>query len=395
MANNDCRNPPTDNADPSIPNVTIVATASCYPPNRIDTEDIDDIISASYELSPVLKKTLEINRRSKIQHRYSALPDDHPYWEELKLPSISECDLLFKKYGVPMAEEAANKALQDWGGSLDDITHMVVVTCTNTANPGLDYILSQRLGLHKNVQRTLLHGIGCAGGVAALRTANEFLLGRAAFKKPGRALLVACELTTIFLRTEIADIVRDNQVHIGPTLFGDGAGALILSNGIGIQTVENRSYWKILNVQSTTLQHSARCLEFNVHEHGYHAIISKDVPRHISSSLFTAFQDLIASTPSLNYAKTNFDPCSYDWALHPGGYGILLLAQEALGISEHHLRKSYDVYRMRGNTSSATILSIIKELADEERATGTGRDKVIMAAFGPGITIEMAVMARA
>lgn len=222
----------------------------------------------SLTLRPSLKKTLEINRKSKIQHRYSALPDDHPYWKESKLPSISECDLLFKKYGIPMAEEAANKALQDWGGSLDDITHMVVVTCTNTANPGLDYILSQRLGLHRNVQRTLLHGIGCAGGVAALRTANEFLLGRAAFKKPGRALLVACELTTMFLRTEIAAIVREDLVHIGPTLFGDGAGALILSNGIGIHPAENRSYWKILNVQSTTLQHSARCLEFNVHEHG-------------------------------------------------------------------------------------------------------------------------------
>lgn len=222
----------------------------------------------SLTLRPSLKKTLEINRKSKIQHRYSALPNDHPYWKESKLPSISECDLLFKKYGVPMAEEAANKALQDWGGSIDDITHMVVVTCTNTANPGLDYILSQRLGMHKNLQRTLLHGIGCAGGVAALRTANEFLLGRAASKKPGRALLVACELTTIFLRTEIAAIVRENQVHIGPTLFGDGAGALILSNGIGVQTTENRSYWKILNVQSTTLQDSARCLEFNVHEHG-------------------------------------------------------------------------------------------------------------------------------
>jgi type III polyketide synthase len=49
---------------------------------------------------------------------------------------------------------------------------------------------------------------------------------------------------------------------------------------------------------------------------------------------------------------------------------------------------------MRGNTSSATILSVIKELADEEKATGTGRDKVVVAAFGPGITIEMAVMAR-
>lgn len=219
-------------------------------------------------LGTSLEKTLEINKKSQIQHRYSALPDNHPYWKELKLPTISECDLLFKEYAVPMAEKAANKALQDWGGSLNDITHIVVVTCTNTANPGLDYLLSQRLSLHKNVSRTLLHGVGCAGGAAALRTANEVLLGRSALQKPARALVVACEFTTMFLRTEIADVVRDNQVHIGPTLFGDGAGALILSNGLGIQNTEARSLWKILNAQSTTLENSAQCLEFNVHAYG-------------------------------------------------------------------------------------------------------------------------------
>jgi len=167
-----------------------------------------------------------------------------------------------------MAEEAAKEALQDWGGSLNDITHVIVVTCTNTANPGLDFMLYKRLGLQRNVQRTLLHGIGCAGGVAALRTANELLLGAAAQKKPGRALVVACELTTIFLRTEIADIVREKQVNVGPTLFGDGAGALILSNGIDIQNTEKGPIWKILNAQSTTLENSASCLEFNVHANG-------------------------------------------------------------------------------------------------------------------------------
>jgi type III polyketide synthase len=186
-----------------------------------------------------------------------------------------------------MAEEAANKALQDWGGSLNDITHMVVVTCTNTANPGLDYLLSQRLGLHRNVQRSLIHGIGCAGGVAALRTANELLLGRAALKKPGRALVVACEMTTIFLRTELAYIVSDDEVHIGPTLFGDGAGALILSNEIEIQPTESRSLWKILNVQSTTLEDSAGCLEFNVHAHGMIFLLSASLVSRRTSTLTT------------------------------------------------------------------------------------------------------------
>jgi type III polyketide synthase len=357
---------------------------------------------------------LEINKKSRIQYRHFALPEDDPYWSNPQLPDIADCDLLFKIYGIPMAEKAARQAIADWGGSFADITHVVVVTCTNTANPGLDFSVCQRLGLHQNVQRTLLHGIGCAGGVAALRSANEFLLGAAAQDKPGKALVIACELTSMFCRTELADAVRDQQVNIGPTLFGDGAGALVLCNGINTKPPEKAPLWNILNAQSTILGNSANCLEYTVHPFGkltslrfpttrnktkhlagYHAVISKDVPEFVRSWLSAGFKNLITSTPSLCCLRDNFNASNYDWALHPGGYGILRVAQRVLSLSEDHLRKSYDVYQTHGNTSSATILSIINELAHEESTAGSARDKVIVCSFGPGMTMEMAVIARA
>ncbi|KAJ5363804.1 thiolase-like protein [Penicillium cataractarum] len=376
------------------PIVSIVGTGSYYPPNTKPPEHLEDLISTYYDIDPILKKTLEINKRSRIQQRHFAIPDDDPYWKDQNLPNIADCDAIFKQYGVPMAEQAARKALGDWGGSHEDITHLIAVTCTNTANPGFDFMLCERLGLHRNVQRTLLHGVGCAGGVAALRTANELLLGVAALGKTGRALVVTCELVSIFFRAELDGIVRDQEVNIGVTLFGDGAGALVLSNGIGTQRSEKAPLWNILNARSTILENSAKCLEFNVHPHGYHAVISKDVPKHVSSSLPAGFEDLIASTPLLCSFKANFNASSYDWALHPGGYGVLLRAQDVLNISEHHLRQSYDVYQTHGNTSSATILSIIHELAVEEGSARTGHDKVVVGAFGPGMTMEMAVMTR-
>lgn len=164
-----------------------------------------------------------------------------------------------------MAEQAARKALEAGGGSHGDITHIIAVTCTNTANPGFDFMLSQKLGLHKNVQRTLIHGVGCAGGTAALRTANELLLGAAALGKTGRALVVACEMVSIFCRAELEEIAKDQEVNIGVTLFGDGAGALVLSNGIDTHRSEKAPIWNILNARSTILEDSANCLEFNVH----------------------------------------------------------------------------------------------------------------------------------
>jgi type III polyketide synthase len=109
----------------------------------------------------------------------------------------------------------------------------------------------------------------------------------------------------------------------------------------------------------------------------------------------SGFEGLIKSTKSLRESPSSFDPTTYDWALHPGGYGILTLGQQVLGLSTHHLRKSYEVYTKRGNSSSSTVLSIMDNLAHEDEKCETRRDKLIAAAFGPGITMEMVVLTKA
>ncbi|KAJ5725819.1 thiolase-like protein, partial [Penicillium malachiteum] len=380
---------------PAIPDVSVVGTGTQYPPNRMGPETLTEIALRHYADNPALQKTLEINAKSRIEERYSAIPHSHPLWHQSNIPSIKYCDELFKEFGIPLAEEAAKKAMAESGSFPGDITHIVAVTCTNTSNPGFEYFLSQRLGLRKSVQRTLLHGVGCAGGVAALRTANDLLLGAAHQGKPARCLVVACETPSIFVRRELDDLVKEQRPNIGLTLFGDCAGALVLSNGVGIMESERAPLWNILNSQTTQVENSGGCLEYNVGPSGYLAVISKDVPKHVYSSLPSGFQELIASTKSLCENQSNFDPTIYDWALHPGGYGILTLAQQALGLSMHHLRKSYEVYTKRGNSSSSTVLSIMDKLAYEQRTGEAGRDKLIAAAFGPGITMELVVLAKA
>ncbi|KAJ5917625.1 thiolase-like protein [Penicillium verhagenii] len=377
------------------PIVSVVGTGSEYPTTRMGPEILEVVALRHYPDNPAFQKTLEINARSRIEERFSAVPPENPLWHQSTVPTIQECDELFKEFGVPLAEKAARKAIAEWGCSPNEITHIVAVTCTNTSNPGFEYFLSRRLGLGKNVQRTLLHGVGCAGGVAALRTANDLLLGAAAQGKPARCLVVACETPSVFIRRELDDLVKEQRPNVGLTLFGDCASALVLSNGLGVIGSERAPLWKILNCLTTQIPGSAGCLEYNIGPSGYLAVISKDVPKHIQSSLASGFKELISSTPSLRDSKSNFDPTVYDWALHPGGYGIILLAQQVLGLTMHHLRKSYEVYTKRGNSSSATVLSIMHKLANERGTSEPARDKMIAAAFGPGITMELVVMAKA
>jgi predicted naringenin-chalcone synthase len=75
------------------------------------------------------------------------------------------------------------------------------------------------------------------------------------------------------------------------------------------------------------------------------------------------------------------------WLVHPGGPQILDGVQRSLGLAENALDHSRAVLRRYGNMSSPTILFIMKEHF-ESKVDGS----VMALAFGPGLTIEMALL---
>jgi type III polyketide synthase len=112
---------------------------------------------------------------------------------------------------------------------------MVSTTCTNSANPGYDHFVAKGLGLTNQVEKVLLHGVGCSGGLAALRTAANLCLGHAMRGRPARILVVALEVSTSMVRSELDSINELQETRIGLVLFSDCASAVVLSNGIGEQ----------------------------------------------------------------------------------------------------------------------------------------------------------------
>lgn len=61
-----------------------------------------------------------------------------------------------------------------------------------------------------------------------------------------------------------------------------------------------------------------------------------------------------------------------------------------MNLTEQHLQASYEIYTKYGNSSSATIISVLSRLRQLEQ----GRKHVIACAFGPGIALEMMVLRR-
>lgn len=297
--------------------------------------------------------------------------------------------------GVPLATSAARKALTEARVSPVQITHMVSTTCTDSANPGYDHFVAKELGLSTSVEKVLLHGVGCSGGLAALRTAANLCLGHTMRGLPARILVVALEVCTTLVRSELDSISETQETRIGVALFSDCASAVVLSNSIGEHCAE--PVYDLLGWQHCIIPDTEGDLGFDVDSAGWKVVLTPRVPQLTQSVLGSAYTTLLGAVPPLPAGYRL--PADFDWAMHPGGATILTNAEKSLNITAEHMRASYDTYINHGNSSSATILSVLDRLRSKEMDSvtpgGRGpRDHVIGCAFGPGITVETCLLRR-
>jgi type III polyketide synthase len=342
-----------------------------------------------------MSKVLSINRFTGIETRSSIGTSEHPLVNNAAPPSIAELHATFMSDGLPLAVAASQKALAEARIDASQITHVVSTTCTDSANPGFDHYVAKELGLLPSVEKVLLHGIGCSGGLAALRTAANLALGHRFRSRPARILCLALEVSTTMVRSELDSIDKSQETRIGACLFSDCASAVVLSNGIGEPTAE--PVYELVGWDHRVISDTEGDLGFDVDPVGWKVVLSPRVPKLTEQALTPAFADLMASVES-HLPKTYRAAPDFDWAMHPGGLTILTNAERTLKISAEHMRASYDRYMNHGNSSSATIFSVMDHLRSKEMDSlapdGQVKDYVVGCAFGPGISVEMCMLKR-
>ncbi|VUC34297.1 unnamed protein product [Clonostachys rosea] len=373
--------------------LSILGIGTQYPPHSLKPDALNILSERYYSQSDAMKKMLSINKFTGIDTRSSIGTPDHPLVNQEKAPSIKEIHELFFGVGLPLAVDAARKAIKEAGIDLSQITHIVSTTCTDSSNPGFDHYVAKDLGITHQVEKVLLHGVGCSGGLAALRTAANLALGHSARRKPARILCLALEISTILIRSELDSIIELEETRIGPCLFSDCASALILSNGVG----ERRDpVYELLGWDHRIIPDTDGDLGFNVDPLGWKVVLTPRVPRLAGSSMRPAFESLLSQLPEL--PADSQEPVDFDWAMHPGGATILSGAERIMGIKPEHMRASYDRYINHGNSSSATIFSVMDRLRHKEMDAlapdGRVRDYIVGCAFGPGISVEMCMLKR-
>lgn len=279
-------------------------------------------------------------------------------------PSTGERMRIYAEETGPLAVRAAKTALGESGCSAADITHLVTVSCTGFAAPGVDFALIRGLNLPATVQRTNVGFMGCHGALNGLRVASAF----AAANPAARVLLCAVELCSLhYYYGNEADKLVANAI------FADGAAAIV-----GTSAGEAND-WRLAASGSCLVPDSAGAMGWAVGDHGFEMTMSRQIPaliaRHLRRWLESWLDDNGLSLGDVG-----------SWAVHPGGPKILSAVEEGLELPSEALAASWSVFADHGNMSSPTVLFVLDRL----RKANAPRPCVALG-FGPGLVAEAAL----
>ena len=177
---------------------------------------------------------------------------------------------VFLRLGGALALTASQRAIIDWGRPVSEITHLICTTCTGSSHPGYDLFLHQQLGLGSEVERTLIHGIGCAGGLAIVRLARNICIAEEESSgRRTRVLVVALEVTSTLLRTEMESLDEEGakggtKPNVASTIFSDAASAMIIGSGESREHGECRSEGGMMGLFADDVSFRAEHASFDV-----------------------------------------------------------------------------------------------------------------------------------
>lgn len=269
---------------------------------------------------------------------------------------IQERRLLSTEDLYDLAVEAAIKAIKSSGLRPEQIDFLLVSNVANRhVTPGLSCIVQKRIGL---TCAGLDINVACAGFVNALMLADSML-------KAGHAkniLILCAEEPTKYCNWN----ERDCSV-----LFGDGAGAVVVTQGGAFKDV------KLTMISDRDVLYYERGMETTPFEEKY----IKGQPLVMKGKeLFRTAVSESANDIKLLLQRNGLQHEDIDWfMLHQANKRIIEGIRSIVGGPEE---KYPTIIQKYGNTSSASIPIMLDEMLAEGKIHKG--EKIVMSAFGAG-----------
>jgi predicted naringenin-chalcone synthase len=305
---------------------------------------------------------------SGISKRYSVLPDFAQNTDKSLLFAINKklkdrVEDRLKVYDTH-ASKLAIASINDAKINTSEITHLITISCTGMSAPGLDIALVKELNLNPEIYRTSINFMGCYAAIHGLKQADAI----ARSESNAKVLVVSVELCTLHFQEENKqDYITSNL------LFADGA-ACFQVNSVG-------GKWRLDSFYSRLFLEAEHSMGWQINSEGFLMKLDAEVPDMI-------FKNIKGFVDSAIQKCGDLDTRNISWLIHPGGRKILEATARALSLKNEDLATSFSVLKNYGNMSSATLIFILKEMFESEQK------HLFMAGFGPGITMESAMLNR-
>jgi predicted naringenin-chalcone synthase len=348
----------------------LTSLATALPARRYTRADCWEAFAASAwfarldERSRTLARLL-LTRDNGMESRWLAV-------DLLEDAFVIEADTLqrrFARHAPQLAANAGRLALQRAELARGDIDAVVVTTCTGYLCPGLTSYVNELLGLSRHALSFDLVGQGCAGALPNMQLSSALLDSG----QCEHVLSICVEVCSAAMYLD-----DDPGVLISACLFGDGAGAAVLSRQA--PSARRRIKWE--TSVSVTAPELRDALRFE-HRNGLlRNILTKAVPRLAAEHAQEAWRLASAQTGLTRDAITG-------WMMHAGGRDVLLALEDHLQLDAEALRFSRSTLREYGNLSSAFIYFVL----DAALAAQAPGPWWWLCSFGAGFSCHGALLA--
>jgi predicted naringenin-chalcone synthase len=319
---------------------------------------------------------MRLGTRAHALARAVLLRDNGIEARHLAIDSLNEVfqiepDTLHKRFlrNAPLlACEAGLQALERAGLQPSRIDAVVVSTCTGYLCPGLSSYVVEQLGLRRNVQAFDLVGQGCAAALPNLRLSNALL----ASQQCVHVLSVCVEVCSAAMYLD-----DDPGVLISACLFGDGAGAAVLScwPGENVRRIE----WKDCESLIDPVQRHA--LLFEQRNGMLRNILTKEVPYLAAMHAYQVLQTVLCRA-GMERGDIR------GWIMHAGGRDVLAALETAFGVGKGEFRYSAAMLREYGNLSSAFVYFVLQAALQDNAQGGAWW----LSSFGAGFSCHGALL---
>lgn len=258
-------------------------------------------------------------------------------------------DTLYRRFvanAPALAATAARSALAQASLDADQIDAVVVSSCTGNLCPGLSGYVIERLNLRADILAFDLVGHGCAAALPNWQLASALLHSN----QCQHVLSVCVEVCSAAMYLD-----NDPGVLISASLFGDGAGASILSRSAA--GGQRRIEWKHTG---SLLDPDQRCaLRFEQRDGMLRNILTRAVPQ-LAAKYAGEVLDCVLARARVDRTEIRA------WILHAGGRDVLLALQRRFDVAEDDFRYSAAILNEYGNLSSAFVYFVLQAaLADD------------------------------